>query len=192
VPDLALAPAPFLGGYDATFGATRLTEITGLGLVSIAVPSGGRTALDAAARAAWDTSLPAIGEGARAGEAVLLGLATDLVLRLAPMPPSGLAVTEVAEALGPAACLTEQTDAWVILRLAGPAALPALARLCPLDLDALPPGRVARTLMEHLGAILFREADESFLLLSASSSAASFRDAVAAALVTVSATGGRP
>ena len=55
-----------------------------------------------------------------------------------------------------------------------------LERLCPLDLheSAFPVGAAQRTVMEHMGAVILREGTDEFLLLSASSSAASFLHAV--------------
>lgn len=43
-----------------------------------------------------------------------------------------------------------------------------------LDAAAFPPGRVARTLMAHLGAVVLRDGAERSLTLSAGSSARSF------------------
>ena len=75
---------------------------------------------------------------------------------------------------------TDQTDNWVILEVSGKATLSALERLCPLnlDLDAFPVGASGRTVMEHMGALIVRTGEDSFLLMSASSSAKSFAHAV--------------
>ena len=56
----------------------------------------------------------------------------------------------------------------------------ALRRLCPIDLAGaqFPLNASARTVMEHMGAIVVRVSVDSFLLLSASSSAKSFWHAV--------------
>ena len=86
----------------------------------------------------------------------------------------------VAERLGDAAYLTDQTDTWCALEIEGPVCRTALERICPLDLH--PRGfavdDVARTVMEHLGVIIARTREHGFLLLSASSSAGSFLHAV--------------
>ena len=69
---------------------------------------------------------------------------------------------------------------WVMLEISGPKSREALARLCTLDLhaDTFAEGEVARTMMEHLGVIILRNAPDSFILLSARSSAKSFLHAV--------------
>jgi methylglutamate dehydrogenase subunit D len=177
VREIGLSPAPFLGRYAAETGGTRLTEVTDRALVSIAVPLGGEAALGEALRAAFGAGLPVVGESTRAadGKSVFLGLARDQVFAL--LPAEGpLAASELARRLGTVGYLTDQTDGWVLLRLDGPLALAALERTCMLDLGAaaFPTGRVARTVMEHLGTILLREGPERFLLMSASSSARSF------------------
>ncbi len=92
--------------------------------------------------------------------------------------------SRLEEALAGAASVTEQSGAWVNLRLEGPRARDVLERLCPVDLDpgAFPPGAVARTAMEHLQAVVALvedRPDPAFVLLAASSSARSFRDALA-------------
>ena len=71
---------------------------------------------------------------------------------------------------------SDQSDAWCLLRIDGPASRRALERVCPLDLhpDAFPVGAVARSVVEHLGAIVLREGENAFLLLSPRSSARSF------------------
>lgn len=76
----------------------------------------------------------------------------------------------------PTLYLNDQSDSWVMLRVAGAGVRRALERLCPLDLhpDAFAPGAVARTVMEHLAVIVLHEAEDTFVLLSPRSSAASF------------------
>ena len=77
--------------------------------------------------------------------------------------------------------MTDQSDAWVILELAGPLIHRTLERICPIDCNstAMPIGTTARTMIEHLGTIISRRPDDAnghpcFWLMSARSSAASF------------------
>ena len=186
MPDFALTAEPFLGGYSQDFGGASLAEETGLSIVSIATPMGSGDALTAAVQNAWGCALPA--PGRTTGEDVTLISATaDSYLALLPAV-DGLAVTGVAATLGDAGYYTEQTDNWVALRLSGPKAVEALERICPLDLDeaAMPVGAAQRTMMEHLGVFILREERDAFLLLSASSSAASFLHAVELSVKNVS------
>ena len=70
------------------------------------------------------------------------------------------------------------------LELAGPGAIAALERICPLDLhdSAFPVGAAGRTTMEHMSAVIIRTGPDTFLLLSASSSGMSFLHALETSL----------
>ncbi len=76
--------------------------------------------------------------------------------------------------------ITEQSDAWVGIKIFGKSSHNCLERICPLDLSAESFGvnTAVRTLMEHLNVLIIKTAEDSFLLLSASSSANSFLSAV--------------
>ena len=175
--DLILEPAPFFGGYAESFGATRLEEATGFALVSLAAPRGGEDALAAAVKSAWGCDLPAHGQSTKGAGVTLLTTTADQYFAMLA-GGEDLASRMVADTLGGAAYVTDQTDNWAALRLSGPLAAPALERICPLDLAAIPPGGVARTVMEHLGVIMVREAEDRFLLMTISSAAGSFLHAV--------------
>ena len=76
--------------------------------------------------------------------------------------------------------ITDQTDAWVILEISGESSREALERICQVDLDknVFQLDGMARTSMEHMSAIIISKADDTFYLMSASSSAKSFLHAV--------------
>ena len=201
-----LTPVSALGGHDAVVGAVRVRERANLGIVSLAVPLGGADAFDAALRDGYGVERPPVGRSARARDVRAGdGRAGDRRaedVRVAALQAdqfwlvSADADTALANArarMGDAAYLTDQSDAWVALRLdgaggdgardgsgdadAGEAVRAALRRMCPLDLDALPDGAATRTVMEHLGVVLLREGD-GYTLLSARSSAPSLLHAV--------------
>ena len=180
--DFALEPRAPLGGYAETLGRVTLAEATGLALVSAAVPNGGDEAFAAALAEGLGAARPAAGDsvaGDRYG-ARLLGMQPDQLFILFEAPDPGRAAETVADALGPAAYVTDQSDSWAMLRIAGAGVRAALERICMLDLDdaAFPEGRVARTVMEHLAVIVLRDGPDSFLLMSPRSSAGSFLHAV--------------
>lgn len=60
--------------------------------------------------------------------------------------------------------VTDVSDAWCVLRLAGPAATEVLAKGCGLDIHAraLPPGKVARSLLAKADVILHRLKPDAF------------------------------
>jgi len=170
-----------LNGYSERFGETVLEEVTGMGLVSIATPRGGGDALQGAVQSAYGCALPATGSSTIGGDGAirLLGLQPDQVFALFAYD-GDTAVTEIENALGENGYYTDQSDSWAMLRLSGSAAIDALARICPLDLDmsVFPDGTVTRTVMEHMGVIILREGTDGFFLMAARSSAANFLHAV--------------
>lgn len=175
--DFTLVATPVLGGVDRTLGANRIVERADLALVSVAVPHGGEDALAAAVRAGCGLAMPSPTQSSATGEMRAIRTAPDQVLLVFPhaMPD---AERVVQNKLSGAGYTTDQTDAWVVLDISGPDTRKALERLCMLDLDEFSDGTAARTVMEHLGAILVRLDAERFFLMSARSSAGSFLHAI--------------
>lgn len=181
MPEQSLTTSASLGGFQKQFDETVLTEVLGQALVSIAVPLGGAAALQEAMTSAYGASPPACGNSIRSkdGTVHFLGMQPDQFFALFDFEGND-AVGAVAGFLGEAGYYTDQSDSWAMLRLSGPHARDALERICPLDLapGEFPPGQVARTVMEHLGAIILYEDEDNFFLMSPRSSAASFLHAV--------------
>ena len=175
----SLTPAPILGGYDRSFGDLRLRERTDLALVSLAIPQGGDAAAKKAIKSAFKLALPDPSRSAASKTHRLIRTAPDQAM-LVFDDTSANAEPAVRITLKGACYTTLQTDAWVVLSLSGPQARTVLERLCPLDLHdaAFPVDAAARTVMEHMGAMIVHVGPDSFLLLSASSSAGSFLHAV--------------
>ena len=177
--DFALEAAPLLGGLDKTIGEGRIVERDDLALVSVAVPLNGDAALKKALKDGWGLDRPAPKQTTNAGDTTAVSMTADQLMLVFPhATPDANAV--VKGKLNGAGYTTDQTDSWVVLEVSGKATLSALERLCPLnlDLDAFPVGASGRTTMEHMGALIVRIGEESFFLMSASSSAASFAHAV--------------
>lgn len=179
--EFQLTPKSPLDGIVLSIGGTKIREVTGSAIVSIAIANGGEAGLKNAILEAYHVEQPAIGQSAitEVDNARFLGLQRNQLFVLfdcdAPRREQ-----IVAAKLGEAAYLTDQSDGWVILRLSGEKSIPALQRICMLDLELaqFPPGAVARTVMEHLDVIIVREAPDTFLLISARSSAQSFLHAI--------------
>lgn len=178
MPDM-LTAEPFLGGHILNLDDVAVAEVTDIAIVSIATPMGGGEALGTAVQAAWGCALPSPRGTTSSGDGsvTLIFSTPDQTLALLPSV-EGLAVTDVAAKLGDTGYYTEQTDNWVGLRVSGAKAITALERICPLDMALMPVGGAERTVMEHLGVFIMREAEDRFLLLSGSSSAKSFLHAV--------------
>ncbi len=97
--------------------------------------------------------LPAPGKSMSAGEATLLWSGREQYFLIGAHPPKLKAA------------VTDQSDAWCSVRLSGAAAIDVLARLCPLDLDALAKGDVARSLIGHMQAVIWRDGDAFNLMV---------------------------
>jgi len=174
----ALSP---LGGARHDFEGVTISEVTGRAIVSVATPMGGDNALSKAVSSAFKTTLPLIGSSTTSAVANsrLLGMQQGLFFLLFDHAGPG-AVNAVAERLKGRALLTDQSDSWVMIEVSGANARAAFERICPIDLHpaAFPAGKVARTSMEHLSAIIIREETDTFLVMSPRSSAKSFLHAL--------------
>lgn len=177
--EITLTPMPTLGGAEISIGANRITERGDHVLVSIAIPQGGDAALTKALQSSFGLAMPDPGRSTTSGDMRLIWTAPDQMLLAFPRETPD-AEPHVKAAIGDTGYTTDQTGGWVILDISGPETMAALERLCPLDLagSVFPEGSAARTVMEHMGAIILRLGPDRFLLLSASSSAASFLHAV--------------
>lgn len=180
MPEYQLTAAPPLAGHDARYGDLRLHAPGNMALVSIALPFGGEDAALGAVKSAYGSDLPEVGKSATAKDgARLIRLGADLAFVLFQHgTPDANQV--VQDKLRGAAYTTDQTDVWCALELSGKGARAVLERICPLDLhdSAFAVDDAKRTVMEHLGVIILRIGTNSWLLLSASSSAGTFLHAV--------------
>ena len=176
-PAFTLNAASPLGGATVAIGNNRITERTELALVSIAIPLNGEKNLSAAISKAWGISLPTPAVSSVKNEMRVLSTAPDQILLIFPhaIPDAEQIIQQNLDSAG---YTTDQTDVWTVLEISGPDVISALERLCPLDAPSMPVNGSARTVMEHMGAIIVRTSPENFLLLSASSSARSFLHAV--------------
>ncbi|MEO4042338.1 hypothetical protein AAFN47_12110 [Hoeflea sp. CAU 1731] len=182
-----LIPESPLNGLRRTFEHIAVEEVSGRAVVSVAFSD--RAGLEQAMRTNLDLTLPFVGNTARVEtrDLLVLSLQSDQIFVL--FPQTGYRPDlEIAEIAGDHGCVTDQSDGWALLRVSGPRSRAALERICMLDLhqDIFTVGAVARTVMEHLGVIIHRDDEHSFLLMSARSSAGSFAHSVVTSAENVS------
>lgn len=179
--DFELTSASPLAGYDRSFDGVSLKAPKDLAIVSLALPVGGEAAAEKAIKSGLGIALPEVGQSALTKDKamLLLRLSIDQAFVLFERATPD-AEPHIASKVKGAAYTTDQTDVWAGLEISGPGSRRALERICPIDLhpDAFGSGALARTSMEHLGTLIIRTGDDTFLLLSASSSAKSFLHAV--------------
>lgn len=145
-------------------GAVTLSELAPTRITSVAPLAGQSRALRAALKQiglGW----PEPGRSRAAADSAILwtGLTQAFLIGGDPAALAGLAA------------LSDQSDGWARMRLAGPDAEAVLARLVPLDLrpTVFPEGQVARTGLNHTMAILLRSGGQSFDIMVFRSMAAS-------------------
>jgi len=156
-----------------------MVEVTDTALISLAVPLGGEGAVEKALTKVFGLNIPDPKISSTSAGIRAVRTSPDQMLLLIDGKPN-LSGEEVADSLGGTAYTTRQTDSWVMCSLSGKGARVALERLCPIDLhdDAFPVDAAARTVMEHMSAIIIRTGSDDYLLMSASSSAKSFAHAI--------------
>ncbi len=162
------ARSPLDGIASVEIGKVRLSEVD-LGILTSLAPFKGKdAALSKVLKAAHGMALPGAGrangkEGARA-----IWFGHRMALLAGPLPD---------RKLGQHAALSDQTDAWVSVRLDGADATAVLARLTPLDLriESFKRGHTARTELQHMAVSITRLSETGFLILAFRSMAETFR-----------------
>jgi sarcosine oxidase subunit gamma len=168
-------------GADAAvvrrIGPLTITERVDVALASVAARRGRMGDLARAAAAAG-VPLPGPARHAAGAPYAAFWVAPEMWLIEAPFATHEPIADLLKAALGDAASVTEQTDAWVAFDLAAPDLAPLLERLCNVDFPAVPDGFATRTVIEHLGCYLIRHGQGLVRLYGPRSSAASLLHAL--------------
>ena len=150
-----IAKTPCAGLLPVVIGGVRMTEILPGPITSVMPYDGQEAAASELLKSLCGMGLPKVGrstgrDGARAiwtgaGQAMVLGVVVD----------GGLARH---------AALSDQSDAWGVLRLEGAGVEDVLARLTPLDLNpgVFKRGHAARSMFGHMSAVIVRVGAEAF------------------------------
>jgi heterotetrameric sarcosine oxidase gamma subunit len=173
-----VAKTPCAGLLPVTHGTTTLSELTPEAITSIAPFDGEEAAVSAALEATAGAGFPAPNRWTGTTTRIVWtgpGQAMALGPRVAP----------------PGAALTDQSDAWAVMRLEGQGAEAVLARLIPIDVRRaqMPQGHAARTLLHHMTCTLMRVGDDAFDILVFRSMAATAVHHIETAMRSVAAQG---
>lgn len=169
-----------LGAREAAvveIGPLRITERTDLALASVAARRGRMADLATAARAAG-LPLPDAARHQAGAPYSAFWTAPEMWFVEAPFGSHELIADQLKAALGDAASITEQTDAWVVFDLAAADLAPLLERLCNLDFGTAPKGFATRSVIEHLGVYLVKQDQGAVRLYGPRSSAESLLHAL--------------
>ncbi|MFB9149635.1 sarcosine oxidase subunit gamma [Roseovarius ramblicola] len=177
--DLAEA-TPCAGLVPVAAGAMRLTEESPGRVTVLAALNGQGAALGRALAQAHGLGWPAPGEVIAGAGGAVRWFGPEMALLIGPEPGEGLAKH---------AALTDQSDAWAVLRLEGAGAAAAMARLTPLDVreSVFGVGRTARTEVAHMAGAVTRTGAEAFEIMAFRSMAASLVHEVTLAMRRVAA-----
>lgn len=147
------ALTPCAGLLPITVGVVTAEEVEAGPLTALAAFKGQADALKDALDAAHGVGWPAPGHSTVQGTARIMWFGHAHALLMGVTPDPGLAAH---------AALTDQSDAWAVVRLSGDGARDVLARLTPLDLrDAVfPTGACARSDLAHMQAAVLRTGDQ--------------------------------
>ena len=152
-----IAKSPLDGLVPVSAGPLILSEAR-LGPITSVAPFAGREAEVAQGLADIGLGWPAANRAVTAGEAACLwtGRGQAFVMGL-----------EVPATLGSSAALTDQSDGWAALELAGAGWRDVLARLVPIDLrdGAFGVGHVPRTALNHMMSVVWRTGEASVRIL---------------------------
>jgi sarcosine oxidase subunit gamma len=174
-----------LGAHNpalVSVGPLTITERIDVALASVA----GRRGKDLAAAAkAAGVPLPEAATYQSAAPYSAFWVAPEMWFVEAPFASHELIADMLKAALGAAASVTEQTDAWVIFDLAAADLAPLLERLCNVDYHAVPEGYATRTVIEHLGCYLVKQTRGAARVFGPRSSAKSLLHALEVAAVSV-------
>ena len=146
-----VAKSPCAGLLPVTSGSVTLSEVLPEAITSVAPFAGQGGAVSASLRAATGAAFPDPNRWT-GGDIRIVWTGPDQAMVLGPrVAPDRAAVTD-------------QSDAWAVMRLEGQGAEAVLARLVPVDVRRaqFPEGHAARTLLHHMTCTLMRVGGEAF------------------------------
>lgn len=159
-----------LGGAEHEFDGVTVSEVVDQSLVMIAMPNGEAEKIEAAISKSCGLSVPAMGQSTQSSDAsvTLWRLQKNQVMAYYAYEGDD-AEANIAERFNaPSAYYTDQSDTWAMIRVSGERSRDILERICPIDLEpsVFTLGSVSRTIMEHIGTIIYRDGDDSYVLLT--------------------------
>lgn len=153
-----VAKSPCAGLLPISEGGVTVSEVDPGPITAIAPFRGKEKTLNTALTRAHGLGWPAPGQSDAAGDARIQWFGHSHALLLGVAPKASLANH---------AALTDQGDAWAVVRIDGKGARDVLARLTPLDLRpaAFPVGSTARSELQHMQAAITRVGRDAFQVM---------------------------
>jgi heterotetrameric sarcosine oxidase gamma subunit len=153
-----VARSACIGLLPLSVGDVTLSEVTPGAMTSIAPFKGHDTAASSGLKAAHGMAMPAFNRATGKAEARAIWLSRGQVMLVGPYPDASLS--------GHAA-MTDQADAWAVVRLEGAGSEDVLARLIPVDVrvSVFKRGHTMRTDLLHMMASVTRIGDTAFQIM---------------------------
>ncbi len=158
-----------LGGVEHEFDGLMVSEVTDKSLVMVAIPRAKFKDVESSIKKSCGLLLPEMGRSTQSKDSsiTLWRLQKNQVLAYFSYEKND-AETNIANKFNAPAFYTDQSDTWVMIRVSGTRSRDVLERICPIDLskNVFSVGNVSRTIMEHIGTIIYRDDDDSYVLLT--------------------------
>ncbi|MCZ4353323.1 sarcosine oxidase subunit gamma [Roseovarius aestuarii] len=149
---------PGVGLFPIARGDVRITEETPDHMTSIAPYKGRDAVCSETLKTAHGMTFPAPNRATGKVGARAIWFGQRMAMLMGPAPDAALAQD---------AALTDQSDAWVVVRLDGAGATDVLARLTPLDLRStvFKQGHTARSDLAHMAASITRVGPQAWQVM---------------------------
>jgi heterotetrameric sarcosine oxidase gamma subunit len=160
-----LVPRPPFSGLPVATNPGRgviVTDRDGLGVATVLARNGTCAALAQRVHEHFRIALPRTPRRTSSGDLALLGTGPGAWLATFERGGNAFAVS-LRQAVGDLAAVSDQSDGYSVLRLAGPRVRDLLCKLVPVDVHphVFEVGDVAATVAAHIGATLWRLEDHT-------------------------------
>ena len=167
--DYILEKLSALEGVEYEFDGVAVSEVTDMSLVMAAIPKGKLANVESAIKKSCGLLIPEIQKSSESSDSSITfwRLQNNQVLVFFAYEGND-AESYLKSKLNAPVYLTDQSDTWAMIRVKGPRSRDILERICPIniDKDVFTVGSVSRTVMEHIGTIIYRDEDDSYILLT--------------------------
>jgi len=169
VSDYILEKESALEGAEHEFNGVNVSEVTDKSLVMVAIPRGTLADVESAIKKSCGLSIPKMEQSTESSDSsiTLWRLQNSQVLAYFSYEGDD-SESHLKSKFNAPVYFTDQSDTWAMIRVNGPKSRDVLERICPINIDpeVFPVGSVSRTVMEHIGTIIFRDGDDSYVLLT--------------------------
>jgi sarcosine oxidase subunit gamma len=169
VSDYELVVESALDGAEHEFEGVTVSEVIGKSLVMVALPRPKFKEIESSMTKSCGLVLPEMEHSTQSNDSsiTLWRLQKNQVLAYFSYEGNDAEVN-IANRLNAPAYYTDQSDTWAMIRVSGPRSRDVLERICPIDIskNVFSVGNVSRTIMEHIGTIIYRDDDDSYVLLT--------------------------